>query len=183
MKAQANNNHNRSGVLQKDAASVRSASPSSEQIKLFSIAIKMKNAGLADSFIVDAVRTALEFEGVADLMSFWLDEDDGEERDEIIADIQEMIDECSPKEKTEEIYIKFNDLDAIAKNIRGFKDSLYQVVMEHGGVSKLSELTGIPQPSLSRFFNSNAMPRRSTVLKIAKVLNLDKVKIDILWSK
>ena len=74
-------------------------------------------------------------------------------------------------------------MDAIAKNIRAFKDSLYQEVMERGGINKLSELTGIPQPSLSRFFNSNAMPRRSTVLRIAKALNLDEIKMDILWSK
>ncbi|MES2217172.1 MAG: helix-turn-helix transcriptional regulator [Pseudomonadota bacterium] len=158
-------------------------SPSSEQVKLFYIAVKMKKAELADTFIVDAVQTALEYEGVSDLMNLWADEKDSKEKDEIIADIQDMIDACSQKEKLEEIYIKFNDLDAIAKNIRAFKDSLYQIVMEKGGINKLSELTGIPQSSLSRFFNSNAMPRRSTVLKIAKVLNLDEIKIDILWSK
>ena len=81
------------------------------------------------------------------------------------------------------MYIKFNDLDAIAKNIRAFKDSLYQEVMKNGGISKLAELTGIPQPSLSRFFNSNAMPRRSTVLTIAKALNLEGLAIDMKWSK
>lgn len=155
----------------------------SAQMRLFDIAIKMKKSGLVDSFIVNAVRTALEFEGVSDLMHLWADEKGKKEQDEIIADIQEMIDECSPKEKCEEIYIKFSDLDAIAKNIRAFKNSLYQVVMERGGISKLSELTGIPQPSLSRFFNSGAMPRRSTVLKIAKVLDLGKLKIDVLWSE
>jgi len=94
-----------------------------------------------------------------------------------------MMDACNQNEKSEEIYIKFNDLDAIAKNIRAFKDSLHQEVMQRGGITKLSELTGIPQPSLSRFFNSNAMPRRGTVLKIAKALNLDEIKVDILWSK
>lgn len=79
--------------------------------------------------------------------------------------------------------IKFNDLEAIAKDIRGFKDSLYQEVVKRGGVSKLSELTGIPQPFLSRFFNSNSMPRRSTVLAIAKALDLDGLAIDVKWSK
>lgn len=158
-------------------------SPSSEQMKLFNIAIKMKKSGLADAFIVDAVKTALEFEGVADLMYLWINEKDKKERDEIIADIQDMIDVCRQKEKIEEIYIKFNDLDAIAKNIRAFKDSLYQEVINRGGITKLSELTGIPQPSLSRFFNSNAMPQRATVLKIAKALGLEEIKIDILWSE
>lgn len=156
---------------------------SSVQVKLFSIAVKMKKAGLSDSFIVQAVQTSLELEGVADLMHLWAEEKDQEERNEIIADIQDLIDASRQKEKSEEIYIKFNDLDAIAKHIRAFKDSLYQEVMERGGISKLSELTGMPQPSLSRFFNSNAMPRRSTVLAIAKALNLDQLTIDLKWSK
>jgi DNA-binding phage protein len=55
--------------------------------------------------------------------------------------------------------------------------------MQRGGISKLSELTGIPQPSLSRFFNSNAMPRRDTLLRIAKAMDLNGLRIDILWSK
>ncbi len=143
----------------------------------------MKKLKLTDTFIVDAVQTALQFEGVADLMYLWADEKDHDEKGEIIADIQDMIDACRQKEKSEKIYIKFNDLDAIAKNIRAFKDSLYQEVMQRGGISKLAELTGIPQPSLSRFFNSNAMPRRATVLKIAKALGSDEIKMDILWNK
>jgi DNA-binding phage protein len=154
-----------------------------KQMKLFSIATKMKKSGLSESFIVNAVRTALEIDGVADLMSFWADEKDKNEKDEIIADIQDLIEACEQKDTREEMYIKFNDLDAIAKNIRAFKDSLYQEVMKRGGISKLAELTNIPQPSLSRFFNSNAMPRRSTVLAIAKALGLDGIEIDMKWSK
>ena len=160
-----------------------SASTFADQVKLFSIAVHMKKAGLADVFIVKAVQTALEFEGVADLMGIWATEKDKRDRNEIIADIQDMIDACNQKEKSEEVYIKFNDLDLIAKNIRAFKDSLYQIVMERGGISKLSELTDIPQPSLSRLFNANALPRRATLLKIAKALNLSEIKIDNLWRK
>ena len=182
MTAQAQTKHstNKTGSskLKKHAATISSA-----QVELFSIAVKMKKAGLADSFIVNAVQTALQLEGVADLMHLWIGEKDDEERNAIVADIQDLIDACGQKEKTEEIYIKFNDLDAIAKNIRAFKDSLYQEVMKRGGISKLADLTGIPQPSLSRFFNSNAMPRRSTVLAIAKALNLDQLSIDLKWSK
>ncbi len=184
MKMQRHNNHHKHDTLQVNTSSARNiASLLAEQVKLFFIAVKMKKTGLADCFIVEAVRTALEFEGVADLINLWMEEEDKKVRDEIVADIQEMIDECVPKEKTEEIYVKFNDLDAIASNIRAFKDSLLHMVVERGGISKLSELTGIPQPSLSRFFNSNAMPQRSTVLKIAKALDLGEIKMDILWSK
>lgn len=167
----------------KSLFSRESSSPSSERVKLFEIAIQMKRSGLSDTFIDNAVSTALEFEGVADLMNLWNDEKDKKEKNEIVADIQEMIDTCSQQDKSQGTYIKFNDLGAIAKNIRAFKDTLYQMVMERGGISKLSELTGIPQPSLSRFFNSDAMPRRGTVLKIAKVLNLDEIRIDDLWGK
>jgi|GEM_PF-453827 len=154
-----------------------------KEFELFKIAIQMKKAGFSDSFIVASVKTALTFEGVADLMNLWSKEKDEKEREEIIADIQDMIEECLQKGKTDELYVKFNDLEAISKDIRAFKDSLLQLVMEQGGISKLSELTGIPQPSLSRFFNSNSMPRRSTILKIAKALNLDELKINLLWSK
>ncbi len=154
-----------------------------KQMKLFSIAKKMKKAGLTDSFIVNAVRVSLEFDGIADLMSLWAEEVEQKEKEEIIADIQDMIEASEIKDIQEEMYIKFNDLDAISKNIRAFKDSLYQEVMKQGGVSRLAELTDIPQPSLSRFFNSNAMPRRSTVLAIAKALNLDGLAIDMKWSK
>lgn len=155
----------------------------SNQVKLFKIATQMEKEKLPNIFIVNAIKTALEFEGVADLLKLWSEEDERNEKKEIISDIQDMIDACGQKEKPEEIYVKFNDLDAIAKNIRAFKDSLYQKVMEQCGISKLAELTEIPQPSLSRFFNSSAMPRRATVLKIAKALNLDKIKIDILWCR
>lgn len=170
-------------VRKKSFTNNDSCSLLSEKVELFAIAVQMKKAGLADFFIVNAVQTAFRLEGVADLMHLWAGEKDSKEKDEIIADIQDMIDACTQKDKSEELYVKFNDLDTISKDIRAFKDSLYQIVMERGGISKLSELTGIPQPSLSRFFNSDAMPRRSTVLKIAKALTLNEIKMDIMWSK
>lgn len=64
-------------------------------ILLFEIALEMKKAGLPESFIEDTVRLSLDFEGVADLMKLWRDEEDPEERNEIIADIQDMLDACS----------------------------------------------------------------------------------------
>ena len=141
----------------------------------------MKSSGLSDVFIAGAVKTAMKLEGVADLMYLWMNEKDIDEKNEIISDIQDLID-ASDQEGVREQYIKFNDLDAIAKDIRAFKDSLYQIVVARGGVSKLSELTGIPQPSLSRFFNSNAMPQRSTVLAIADAFKLDGIEVDFRWK-
>lgn len=155
----------------------------SAQIELFVIAVKMKKSGLSDSFIVSAVQIALNLEGAADLMHLWMSEKDTAEREEIIVDIQDLIDASKQTEINAETYIKFNDLDAIAKDIRAFKDSLYQVVIARGGINKLAEITGIPQPSLSRFFNSNAMPRRSTVMCIAKALDLHEIKLEKRWCK
>ncbi len=153
------------------------------KLELFEIATKMKKAKLSSDFITAAVQTAMEFEGVYDLMRMWESETDAKERNEIVADIQDMVDDCAQKEASEAPYIKFNDLDSIAKDIRKFKDSLLLELNQRGGLTKLSELTGIPQPSLSRFFNSGSMPRRATLLKIAKALKLDAIKIATEWSR
>src|SRR5688500_6025155 len=107
----------------------------------------MKKANLPEIFIVNTLCAALEFEGIADVMKLWRDEKVPEEKNEIIADIQDMLDACSQKGRTEEFYVKFNDLDTIANNIRLFKDSLLSIVKKNGGVKRLAELTEIPQPS------------------------------------
>lgn len=109
--------------------------------------------------------------------------EDSNEREEIIADIQEMVDACAQPGNAEYPFIKFNDLETIALHIREFKDSLLHIVIEKGGINQLADLTGIPQPSLSRFFNSNAMPQRSTLLKISKALKLDAVQTETPWSR
>ncbi|MCB4756259.1 MAG: helix-turn-helix domain-containing protein [Elusimicrobia bacterium] len=143
----------------------------------------MKKKGLPADFITAAVGAAREFEGVYDLMKLWAGESDPKERDEILADIKDMIDDVSQKEKGAGVVIRFNDLDAVAKNIRSFKDSLLEIVMKAGGLTKLAELTNIPQPSLSRFFNSASMPRRSTLLVIFKALKIDAIKIPSDWVR
>lgn len=148
------------------------------EMKLFEIALEMKKNGLSDEFITEAIKTALHYEGVAELVELWDQETDVSERNEIIADLQEMIEACACTGISEYSYIKFNDLETIAKHIRQFKDNLLALVSEAGGLKMLSEKTKIPQPSLSRFFNSNAMPQRATLLKIAKALQITEVKID-----
>lgn len=157
--------------------------PANKNVELIEIGHQMKEEGLSDVFIVAAVQTAFQFEGVYDLMKMWSEESDKKEQNEIIADIQDMIDECSQKEKVEGAYVRFDDLDQIARHIRSFKDNLRMIVEKKGGIKTVAELTGIPQPSLSRFFSSNTMPRRITLLKIARALNLSQVQIATEWSK
>jgi len=153
------------------------------EVELFEIGVQMKVSGLSDEFIAAAIKTAIEYEGVSDLVVMWSIEDDDKERDEIVADIQDMIDTCSQNIKIEHTKIRFNNLQAVAKDIRQFKDSLLEIVMSKGGLTKLSEKSGIPQSSLSRFFNSNSMPRRATLLKIGQALQLSAIDLESKWSR
>lgn len=147
------------------------------------IGTAMTRAGLPDRFVADAVKTAMEFEGVHDLLVMWRDEEEETEREEIIADIQDLVDDCQQIEKKEAVYIRFDDLESVAKDVRKFKDGLLLAVDQRGGLTHLSKLTGMPQPSLSRFFNSSSMPRRATLLKIAKALDLSAVEVATDWVR
>lgn len=153
------------------------------KVDIIEIAHQMNMAGLPKPFIAAAVDVAFDFEGVYDLFKLWAEETDSKERGEIIADIQEMIDDCWQKDTVESSYIRFDDLDSIAKDIRGFKDNLRILVDKQANLSELAKLTGIPQPSLSRFFNSPTMPRRTTLNKIARALNLSQVEIVMPWTR
>ena len=53
---------------------------------------------------------------------------------------------------------------------------------DNGGITSLAKHTNIPQPSLSRFFNSASMSHRITLLKIVKSLNNYGVKIATYWQ-
>lgn len=153
------------------------------KVELMVIGSKMDQAGLPKEFIAAAVGTGFEFEGIYDLLKMWSVEGDEKERDEIISDIQELIDDCAQHEKIEDVYVRFDDLDAIAKNIRAFKDGLRAEADKQGSLKTLSTATGIPQPSLSRFFNSATRPRRTTLHKIAKALKLSQVQIATEWAQ
>jgi hypothetical protein len=69
-------------------------------LELYEIGAHMKKEKLPASFITRAVQTAIEFEGVYDLMRMWKSETDKNEKEEIVAAIQELVDACSLKEKS-----------------------------------------------------------------------------------
>lgn len=152
------------------------------RVEAFGIGSTMKACGLSTHFIARAVDLSGEFGGILELMKMWRDESEASAREAIVADIQELIDDCSQSGKVDAPYVRFDDLERIAADVRAFKDSLRVKVDERGGIGKLAEATGIPQPSLSRFFNSAAMPRRTTLYKIARALNLSHVQIASEWS-
>lgn len=151
-----------------------------EKEQYFDILLKMKKNGLSSIFIFDAFTFSFENEGIMDLIKLWNQETDENECDEIIADIQDLINDCKIGKKIVS-HVNLNDLDSISKNIRQFKDSLLEVVNINGGIKNLSEKTGIPQASLSRFFNTESMPQRATLLKIKKALGINKLDLDPTW--
>ncbi|HAZ12947.1 MAG: hypothetical protein A2X86_09165 [Bdellovibrionales bacterium GWA2_49_15] len=155
-----------------------------QKVQIYGIASLMKQNGLSDKFIANAVEIGLYYEGAYDLFELWAQETEQKERDQIIADLQEEIDEYKeqPKEPVKKPYIKYSDLELIAKNVQSFKAHLKTLVDQWGGITNLSRVTGIPQPSLSRFFNSPSMPRRTTLYKIAEALNLSEKEIISEWA-
>ena len=64
-----------------------------------------------------------------------------------------------------------------------FKRRLRDVIDRNGGVTRVAERTGIPQPSLSRMLNTASMPRRTTLLRIAKALDLPETDIATEWTR
>lgn len=154
-----------------------------QQVEAIRIGSQMSDTELPSHFVVQCVRAAMEHEGILDLMVMWLEAEDDEERGEIVGDLQDCLDDLQQTRKVEGTFVRFDDLETIGQNIMAFKDSLRLKVEDRGGLSLLAEKTGIPQPSLSRFFNSGSMPRRVTLLKIAQALNLSRVDIATEWIR
>ena len=72
--------------------------PNSEQIlSLFKIASKMKENGLTDYLVDNFVKSSYEYEGIYDLMTIWDEEDDLKEKDETLADLEELLQEIKEK--------------------------------------------------------------------------------------
>jgi len=137
------------------------------------ILIEMRNAKLPSYFVNSIMEHCQKYEGIRDLMEMWFEETNKEERDNIIVDLQTSLDdiENAPR-KIEKISLDLNNLELIRNDIDDLKKALRLEVDSQGGISELSRRTGIPQPSLSRFFSSKSMPRRTTLFKIAKALNI-----------
>lgn len=147
--------------------------------RVIAILDAMKRSGLSDEFVSHLLPLAMEYDGTYELMLMWFSESEEEVCNEIIADLQGEIDEelsepILPKRLEKEELLHFDNIEAIGKNIMQFKQALRAVVERKGGLNKLAEKTKIPRPSLSRFFNTSSLPRRSTLEKIAKALDLER---------
>src|SRR5690348_11400770 len=125
-------------------------------LKLAAIVLEMEKSGVDRNFIVDADELARKDQGVFDLMALWADAaNDQAERDEIIADIHESIDDYrdAPPSPLKKPYIKYDQLEDVAQRVMAEKAKLRQIIDKHGGVSAVAQKTGIQQPSLARMLN------------------------------
>jgi DNA-binding phage protein len=159
---------------------------SDQVLNLAWIMVEMKNAGLDHHFIVTASELARVDQGVYDLMALWLaTSGDPAEREEILADIQESLDDYAdaPSQPVRKPYITYNQLEDVAQRVMAEKVKLRQLIDRHGGVSAVAQKSGIPQPSLSRMLNSPSIPRRSTLYKIANALDLSEEDIVMEWIR
>jgi DNA-binding phage protein len=147
---------------------------------------QMQKVGLDPEFVVGAYDLARVNQGVFDLMELWSELPDGDpERDEAIADIQDLIDDHreAPAAPLQKPKIRFDELDRVVQSIVAGKARLRIIIDRHGGVSAVARKTGIPQPSLSRMLADGSMPRRTTLYKIAEALDLSEADIAQEWTR
>lgn len=153
---------------------------------LTGIMSKMRDAGVDPAFILEAQDLARTDQGVFDLMELWAELADGDpERDEAIADIQDLIDDHreAPATPLQKPKIRFDELDRVVGSIAAGKERLRAIIDMHGGVSAVARKTGIPQPSLSRMLGNASMPRKTTLYKIAEALDLSETDIVQEWTR
>jgi hypothetical protein len=124
-------------------------------------------------------------QGTFDLMKLWKEAEDTKSKSEIVADLQDTLDDYAdaPSEPLQRPRISSKDLESVGRDVLLAKKKLRDLIDHHGGVSAVARKSGIPQPSLSRMLGSASMPRRSTLYKIAVALGLPENEIVMEWTR
>ena len=156
--------------------------------KILKISLKMTQESLPSAFIIDVCGLAQNSNPILGLMTLWSEESDVEEKNEIVADLQTHIDDKKYFDSQSELpvvrpKVDYDDLKEVVDSVSKFKAHLKKIIDKHGGVSAVATKLGMPQPSLSRLLNSGSMPRKSTLYKIAKVLDLPEKSIVTEWTQ
>lgn len=140
------------------------------------VAIQMINEGLSETFVLRALSLARESEGVEDMLYLWRDEPG--ERPAIEAEIQAAIEDREPAGSAVEIQDGPAADRLIGERLRQ-KEHIRALVAAHGGVSRVAEAAGIPQPSLSRFLNTPSEPRPATLHRLAVAMGLTVADLSV----
>src|SRR5690606_13947732 len=143
----------------------------------------MSDCGMPDEFLVLLDRHARASRPIFRMARVWLGEADGDERDETIAHLQEMLDELAD-EPSEAADVDFDTLERkVLPSVLEHRKRLRELVERHGGVSDVARRAGIPQPSLSRMLNDASRPRRATLYKIARALDVEESDVIGEWVR
>ena len=74
-------------------------------------------------------------------------------------------------------YIHIDDVEEVMSHFTDFQKELRRAIDLRGGVTKVSNETGLPQPTLSRMMLSIARPKYGTVRRIADALKIEKIPV------
>lgn len=153
-------------------------------ITLAQIATAMKTAGLPEDFIAAALRTGDSDPGIADLMQMWAETSLPPEREAIVADIQELLDDTEDLSDgvKQRPRIPYEHLGNLLSSVQQHKQRLRDLIDRKGGVTEVARRAGIPQPSLSRMLNSGSMPRKATLYKLARALDVSEAEVIGEWT-
>jgi DNA-binding phage protein len=156
-----------------------------QKLRLARIVVAMQDAKLEGQFVAAANELASSDQGAFELMELWFEATEQSDRDEAIADIQELLDEAEelPLHPAERPKLPHDQLESIALQVLAHKKKLRDLIDRHGGVSEVARRAGIPQPSLSRMLNSAAMPRRTTLYKLATAMGASDAEVVADWIR
>jgi len=154
-----------------------------ERVRLSRIIAAMSDAGLPNEFLARLDEHARASRPVFRMAELWLAESDGPDREETIAHLSEMLDELTD-EATQKPKVSFETLaERVLPSVLAHKKKLRELIDRHGGVSEVARRAGIPQPSLSRLLNDASRPRRATLYKIARALDVEESEIVGEWVR
>lgn len=140
------------------------------------------------AFCRDILKLSFRSEGVEDLLRT-LGECSADERDEIVCDLVDHLDDDS-RELSFMTLKSFNDalrngdIEALAEANQLRKSVLRNIVLINGGVGVVAELSGIPFPYLEkRMLSGGSILRRNLVTKLVGSLNLNPEDYVFPWMR
>ncbi len=156
-----------------------------ERIRAAKLAVAMEAADLPANLVGEVLRLALEDQGVFELMELWGEAGRSADREAVEADLQEAIDDAAdaPRGIEEKPRLGFEQLPAALTSIRSHKARLRALIDQHGGISAVARKAGILQPALSRMLSSGSMPRRTTLYKLARAMDVDESAVVGEWVR
>lgn len=133
------------------------------------IALNMIVRGLPETFVLRTVALARESEGVEDMLHLW--NEFPSERDAIVAELQAALDNRELSSLASEVE-SAPDAERVLDERLRLKAHIRSLVEARGGVQRVAELAGLPQPSLSRFLNTPSEPRPATLHRLARAMRV-----------